>query len=185
MMSHPSQVIPASREVVYAAFTDPAILVKWLPPGEMTGRMHEFDCGVGGGYRMSLFYPATAPAAIGKTSGHEDMVEVRFVELAPPERIVEAVRFVSADDAYRGEMTITIALSALGDATEVTMTFENLPPGVRPEDNDEGARQSLAQLAQFLMSNASSPPPFTGAARSEPASAAPATDPVAPHGRKS
>jgi hypothetical protein len=30
----------------------------------------------------------------------------------------------------------------------VTLLFENLPPGLRPEDNDEGARLSLAQLAR-------------------------------------
>ncbi|HEV7992355.1 MAG TPA: hypothetical protein VGP25_11065 [Gemmatimonadaceae bacterium] len=32
--------------------------------------------------------------------------------------------------------------------TEVTMPFEHLPGGLRPEDNDEGARLSLAQLAR-------------------------------------
>lgn len=32
--------------------------------------------------------------------------------------------------------------------TEVTLEFTNLPPGLRPEDNDEGARLSLEQLAR-------------------------------------
>jgi hypothetical protein len=31
--------------------------------------------------------------------------------------------------------------------TEVTMSFENLPPGLRPEDNEAGSRLSLEQLA--------------------------------------
>ena len=52
-----SRVIQASRKALYHAFLDPAALVVWLPPGEMTGKIHSFDASVGGGYRMSLFYP--------------------------------------------------------------------------------------------------------------------------------
>jgi hypothetical protein len=32
---------------------DPDVLVAWLPPARMTGRIHAFDARVGGGYRMS------------------------------------------------------------------------------------------------------------------------------------
>ncbi|HWT96501.1 MAG TPA: SRPBCC domain-containing protein, partial [Terriglobales bacterium] len=46
--------IAAPAATIYAAFMDPAALVAWLPPGEMTGGMHRFDGKVGGGYRMSL-----------------------------------------------------------------------------------------------------------------------------------
>ena len=52
-----SRVIKARPEQLYAAFLDPTALVDWLPPGEMTGAIHEFNARVGGGYRMSLFYP--------------------------------------------------------------------------------------------------------------------------------
>src|SRR5262252_899166 len=101
-----SKVIQARPEELYAAFLDPAALVDWLPPAEMTGEIHEFDARVGGGYRMSLFYPPDERAFRGKTSDREDMVKVRFVELAPPRRIVEAVSFVTTDLAFFGEMTL-------------------------------------------------------------------------------
>ena len=52
-----SRVISARPEELYQAFVDPAALVDWLPPAEMRGVAHEFDACVGGGYRMSLFYP--------------------------------------------------------------------------------------------------------------------------------
>jgi uncharacterized protein YndB with AHSA1/START domain len=52
-----SRVIRARPEELYEAFIDPAALAAWLPPAEMTGEIHEFDARVGGGYRMSLFYP--------------------------------------------------------------------------------------------------------------------------------
>ena len=82
-----SRIIRARPEQLYQAFIDPAALVAWLPPAEMTGKIHEFDAQVGGGYRMSLFYPPDERTHRGKTSEKEDMVDVRFVELAPaPDR---------------------------------------------------------------------------------------------------
>jgi uncharacterized protein YndB with AHSA1/START domain len=143
-----SRIIRARPEELYEAFMDPAALVAWLPPAEMTGHIHEFDARVGGGYRMSLFYPPNERTFRGKTSDREDMVEVRFVELAPPRRIVEAVSFVSADPAFLGEMTMTATFEEVSGGTEVTLAFEHLPPGLRPEDNDTGARSSLEQLAR-------------------------------------
>jgi uncharacterized protein YndB with AHSA1/START domain len=46
--THTSRVIRAGPEGLYAAFVDPAALVDWLPPEEMTGEIHEFDARVGG-----------------------------------------------------------------------------------------------------------------------------------------
>lgn len=143
-----SRVIAAPPDALYAAFMDPAALVAWLPPGEMTGKIHAFDARVGGGYRMSLFYPPSGQAIRGKTAEKEDMVDVRFVELAPPHRIVEAIRFVTTDPALLGEMTMTATFEAVPDGTEVVLAFKNLPPGLRVEDNEAGARMSLDQLAR-------------------------------------
>lgn len=148
--SSTSMVIRARPDELYAAFVDPAILVAWLPPARMTGHIHEFDARVGGGYRMSLFYPPDDRTFRGKTSDGEDMVHVRFVELTPPRRIVEAVDFVTTDPAFRGEMTLTATFDAVPGGTEVTLIFENLPSGLRPEDNEAGSRASLEQLAHLL-----------------------------------
>src|SRR5262245_4299661 len=38
-----SKFIRASQETIYRAFTDPSALAVWLPPGEMTGKIHSFD----------------------------------------------------------------------------------------------------------------------------------------------
>lgn len=143
-----SRVIRAPPEELYAAFLDPAALVDWLPPAGMTGEIHEFDARVGGGYRMSLFYPPEERAFRGKTSDREDMVKVRFVELEPPRRIVEAVSFVTADPAFFSEMTLTATFEQVSGGTEVTLVFKNLPTGLRAEDNEAGSRLSLEQLAR-------------------------------------
>lgn len=145
-----SRVIGASPQVVYDAFMSPGRLVQWLPPGEMTGKIHAFDGRVGGGYRMSLFYSEDEQTFRGKTAEREDMVHVRFVELVPAQRIVEAVTFVSDDAAFGGEMLITVTFAPIAGGTEVTFLCENLPPGLRPEDNEAGSRLSLEQLARHF-----------------------------------
>jgi hypothetical protein len=48
-------------------------------------------------YHRSLFYPPSEGVFRGKTSDRGYMLNVRFVELAPRRRIVEAVSFVTTD----------------------------------------------------------------------------------------
>jgi uncharacterized protein YndB with AHSA1/START domain len=143
-----SRVIRARPAEIYESFMNPAALVAWLPPAEMTGEIHEFDARVGGGYRMSLFYPPTERSFRGKTSDREDMFTVWFVELTPPRKIVETVNFDTTDPAFLGEMTIVWTFEEVAGGTEVTVVCTNLPPGLRAEDNEAGSRLSLEQLAR-------------------------------------
>lgn len=143
-----SRLIRARPQELYEALMDPAALVTWLPPGNMRGEIHEFDPRVGGGYRMSLYCPEDERVFRGKTTDREDRFRVRFVELAPPRRIVEAVNFDTSDPAFRGEMTIVWTFEEVSGGTEVTVLFQNLPPGLRAEDNEAGSRLSLEQLAR-------------------------------------
>jgi uncharacterized protein YndB with AHSA1/START domain len=145
-----ARVIKASREVLYRAFTDPAALAIWLAPDEMTGHVHEFDARVGGGYRMSLFYPTSEQGYRGKTAAREDRFTARFVELTPPARIVQAIAFDSTDPAFAGEMTMVVTFEESDGGTEVIIVFEHIPPGIRPEDNDAGTRSSLEKLARYV-----------------------------------
>jgi glutamate racemase len=144
-----SRVIKAPREALYQAFLDPAALAAWLPPGEMTGKIHSFDAKVGGAYRMSLFYPASEQVHRGKTSEREDSFTARFIELAPPARIVQAVSFHSADPAFAEEMILEATFEPVDGGTEVTILCKHIPPGIRPEDNEAGCRSSLEQLARY------------------------------------
>ncbi|WP_340647650.1 SRPBCC domain-containing protein [Phenylobacterium sp.] len=143
-----SRIIRAAPEALYDAWMDPDILVQWLPPAEMTGQLHAFEGRVGGGYDMSLFYPETEQAHPGKTSDKEDRVHVRFLELTPPRRILQAVTFDTQDPSLKGEMTMEISFEPTSGGTDVTILAANIPPGIRPADNDEGSRLSLEQLAQ-------------------------------------
>jgi len=45
-------------------------------------------------------------------------------------------------------LALTVRFEEVSGETEVTLVFKNLPPGLRAEDNEAGARLSLAQLAR-------------------------------------
>ena len=121
--------------------TEPAALETWQAPGEMTEKVHAFDLREGGGYEMSLYYPDADQDAVGKSGEREDRFTTRFVELSPPERTVHVVTFELDDPAFAGEMTMTIVPDERAGGTDVTIGFEGVPVGVRPEDNELRARR--------------------------------------------
>lgn len=148
-----SRVIKASREAVYQALTDPDAVATWLPPGTMTGQVHRFDLRVGGRFRLSLTYQDVADSPDGKggkTSDDTDTVEGRFAELVPNEKVVWITEFESQEPGFAGEMRITWSMVDTDAGTEVTVLCENIPAGVRPEDNEHGTSASLQKLAALL-----------------------------------
>lgn len=144
-----SRTIKASPATIYAALVDPAAIATWRPPSGMTGEFHTFEPYVGGRYRMSLRYLDSNHRVPGKASADEDVVEGRFVELVPDQRVVEAVEFESSDPAFAGEMVITTSLTPVPGGTEVTITCSNVPPGIREEDHQAGLASTLANLANY------------------------------------
>ena len=144
-----SRVIAAPPGRVWAALVDPEALLAWLPPGGMTGRFERFDGGPGGSYRMVLTY-SDASGAPGKATAESDIVEARFVDIVPGERVVQAVDFISDDPAYAGTMTMTWEVAAVDAGTRVDIVAEDVPDGVSAEDHAAGLASSLAKLAAYV-----------------------------------
>src|SRR5213594_1632043 len=130
--------VHAPRATVYRALLDARAVATWMVPTGMTSHVHAFDGREGGSFRISLTYDA--PTGIGKTSAHTDTYHGRFVKLVVDEQVVEVVEFETADPALRGEMTITITLSAAGSGTDIAAAHDALPPGLSPADNEAGWR---------------------------------------------
>lgn len=145
-----SRIIAAPREAVYRAFLDPDALAAWLPPESMKGVVHAFEAREGGRFSMSLLYPEGDTSGRGKTSEGTDTFQGRFVTLVPRERIVWAVTFQSGDPSFAGEMIVTTTLADAGSGTRVTLRCDNIPRGIRPQDNEDGSRASLEKLAALL-----------------------------------
>jgi hypothetical protein len=58
--------------------------------------------------------------------------------------------FDSGDPVFAGEMTMVVTFEERDGGAEVTLVFEHLPSGVRPEDNEAGCRSSPEKLAGDL-----------------------------------
>ena len=148
--------IRAPRSRVYQALLDADAVQRWQVPDSMTSHVHAFDAREGGEFRVSLTY--TVPTGTGKTSAQTDTYHGRFVRLVPDTEVVQVVEFETADPALSGEMTITYALADDADGgTVLTGTHENLPPGVRPEDNELGWSQSIGKLAALVEADPGTP----------------------------
>jgi uncharacterized protein YndB with AHSA1/START domain len=145
-----SLVVAAKADEVYGAFANPDALMTWLPPGNMTGRVLEYDFREGGRYRIELTYAGDKPGGVGKTTGQTDVSIGRFLALEAGKRIVQSVEFESADVSFGGEMILTWSLEAVPAGTRVTVTAENVPPGITEADHEAGLRSSLENLARFL-----------------------------------
>jgi uncharacterized protein YndB with AHSA1/START domain len=145
-----SKVIQATPEKIYNAFTNPQALQVWMAPGNMTGKVHHWDLRVGGGYEMSLYYAESDTKSKGKTSQKEDRYRARFVELVPFKKIVQAVTFDSNDPAFSGEMIVEVSFAPEASGTKVTFVFSNIPPGIKPEDNEAGTKSTLEKLARYV-----------------------------------
>ncbi|MGH3191313.1 MAG: SRPBCC family protein [Streptosporangiaceae bacterium] len=144
-----SRVVAAPPERVWVALVDPEALLAWLPPGGMTGRFERFDARPGGSYRMVLTY-ADASGAPGKATADSDVVEARFIDIVPGQRVVQAVDFISDDPANAGTMTMTWAVTAVDAGTRVDIVAEDVPDGIAAEDHAAGLASSLAKLAAYV-----------------------------------
>ncbi len=98
---------------------------------------------------MTLTYP-DATSGSGKATASADIVEGRFVDLVPNERVVQAVEFVAEDPAFAGTMTMIWQVTPVDGATRVDFVANNVPDGISAEDHAMGLTSSLANLADYL-----------------------------------
>jgi len=133
------RVLRASAERIYRAFLDVDAMAKWLPPNGFTGRVHEMDAKIGGGYRMSFTNFSTGSShSFGGT----------YLELKPHERIRYSNRF--DDPNLPGEMQTTITLKQVFCGTELNVTQEGIPAMIPPEACYLGWQESLVLLAKLV-----------------------------------
>lgn len=137
----------APRAVVYRAIVEPDAVQQWMVPDGMSSHVHLFESRVGGAFRISLTYDA--PDQQGKSSAHTDTYHGRFVELVPDEKVVQVMEFETDKPEMQGEMKATFTLRDHDGGTELSAVHEDLPIGVRLEDNEYGWRMSLGKLAEL------------------------------------
>jgi len=133
------RVIRAPAERIYRAFIDPDAMCKWLPPHGFTGRVHEMDARVGGGYRMSFTQ---------LSNGQTHSFGGRYLDLVPGELIRNTDRF--DDEGLPGEMITTVRLSTVSVGTEVQIEQAGIPDAIPTEICYLGWQDSLTLLALLV-----------------------------------
>ena len=133
------RVFRAPPERVYRAFLDADAMLKWLPPHGFTGKVHQLDARVGGGYKMSFTNFST---------GGSHSFGGEYLELIPDQRIRHTDSF--DDPNLPGEMQTTISLRQVSCGTEVDIVQEGIPAMIPPEACYLGWQESLTLLAQLV-----------------------------------
>jgi uncharacterized protein YndB with AHSA1/START domain len=133
------RVIRAPAERVYRAFIDPDAMCKWSPPHGFTGRVHEMDARVGGGYRMSFTQ---------LSNGQTHSFGGRYLDLVPGELIRHTDRF--DDEGLPGEMITTVRMSTVSVGTEVQIEQAGIPDAIPTEMCHLGWQDSLTLLALLV-----------------------------------
>ncbi|HUR47842.1 MAG TPA: SRPBCC family protein [Candidatus Saccharimonadales bacterium] len=133
------RVLRAPPERIYRAFLNAEAMAKWLPPNGFTGKVHQIDAKVGGGYKMSF-------KNFGTGSGHS--FGGTYLELVPGQRIRYSNKF---DDAnLPGEMQTTIVLRQVFCGTEVSITQAGIPAPIPAEACYVGWQESLILLGKLV-----------------------------------
>lgn len=142
------RVIAATPWRLFNCWTDPELLVHWLPPQGMTGRVDRFDARPGGPFRLVLTYDDAEVA--GKSGGSQDIIAGQFVVVDPPRHLAFVSRFDSDDPAFQGEMRMDWHFDPVEGGTCVRIVASNVPPGISAEDHAAGMGASLTQLAALV-----------------------------------
>ena len=139
--------IAAPPERLFAAWTNPEDLVRWLPPQGAEGRIDALEPTPGGALRMVLTF---TDGAKGKAGAHHDVVRARFVTLDPPGRVVLDVDFPSIDPAFAGTMRMDWRFTPEGSGTRARVEASRVPPGIDPDQHATGLASSLDNLARLM-----------------------------------
>jgi uncharacterized protein YndB with AHSA1/START domain len=133
------RVLKAPADRVYKAFLDADAMAKWLPPNGFTGKVHQLEAKVGGGYKMSFTNFST---------GKSHAFGGRYLELVPGERLRYTDKFDEPN--LPGEMHTTIQLKKVMGGTELTITQEGVPAAIPAEACYLGWQESLTLLAKLV-----------------------------------
>ena len=149
---HAERLVAAPLVDVFAAFTSPDLLARWLPPEGATGAFEQVDLVAGGGFLMRLTFDDSGDDADvePKSDDNSDVVEVHIPILDDGRLIVWDVEFVSDDPRFSGTMAMHWYLSRQVGGTLVTIDAHQVPPGISAKDHEAGLNSSLAKLAAIV-----------------------------------
>ena len=130
------RIIPATREEVFGAWTDPESLRHWMCPGDILEAEAQLDVRVGGAYRILMK---------GKDKAYEHTGMYQVVD--PPARLV--FTWISAGTDHQATLVSVELVERVG-GTELVLTHERFPGGEARDRHQRGWGQIADKLAGFF-----------------------------------
>jgi uncharacterized protein YndB with AHSA1/START domain len=122
---------------VFAAWTDPEKMTRWMGPGEISTMRAESDTRVGGRYRIVMQAP----------NGEEYDVGGVYREVVANEKLVFTWAWKSTPER---ESLVTLLLKPDGDGTLLTLTHEQFSDEESRDGHEQGWNSSLDKLEKFV-----------------------------------
>jgi len=144
----------APRELVWKAWTDPEVLMKWWGPADFTSPGCRMDLRVGGKYLWCMRSP----------DGKDFWTTGTFREIAPPSLLVMTNSFSDENgnivpSTYYGmspeialEMVVTVRLQEIENGTKMILSHSGLSKMSSKEqrDTDQGWNESFDKMAAAI-----------------------------------
>jgi uncharacterized protein YndB with AHSA1/START domain len=129
--------INATPAKLFAAWTQPELLVRWWGPQGVACPIAEIDLRVGGSYRIANEFPDGKIVWIG---GVFEVVE-------PPHRLAYTWKLESQNGSPE---RVTVCFEAHGSQTEVIVTHERIPSESAKISHEHGWAGCLDGLVKFI-----------------------------------
>lgn len=137
--------LPASREDVFRAWTQPDLFARWFTPPGNSSVSAELDVRPGGNYRITLERTQLVPGT--------SYIVGRYLEVDPPERLVftlgweEPPPLAHIEALATLDSRVTVQFRDRGASTEISITHERLGTPELRAFHRWGWETTLEQLA--------------------------------------
>jgi uncharacterized protein YndB with AHSA1/START domain len=142
------KMLPATREEVFAAWTDPESIAHWMCPGDVTRAEAQLDLRVGGSYRILMR---------GKGQDYDHTGVYQAVE--PPSKLVFTWTSKGTDDQTT---LVTVEIFERGEQSELVLTHERFPTPEHAKRHEGGWGQIASKLAEYFAQGRRSNAPIGG-----------------------
>jgi uncharacterized protein YndB with AHSA1/START domain len=141
---HLTRFFRASRERLFAAWTDPEQIKQWMGPANFICLAAESDARPGGRYHVTMRGPSMNCAPGETPTIRESSSTGEYLEVKPP----ELIRFTWNPNFYPDEHTvITVRLKEVPGGTELELLHEGFVSAQVAEGHTRGWSGSLDKLA--------------------------------------
>ena len=134
------KLIPASRQEVFAAWSDPESIRQWMCPGDVTHSEAQIDFRVGGSLRIVMK---------GAKEDCEHTGEYQVIE--PPSKL--SFTWISPNTDFKTTL-VTIELFERKGGTELILTHERFPSADRVQQHKNGWSRISDRLAEYFQRGA-------------------------------